>query len=57
MQAAEGGIRGLKVTVALPDAQRAALPLVQQARGAHLFEFDVVVLRPAGRLVACRRDD
>ena len=43
VQATEGGRRGLRVTVTLPEAARASVQAVEQALAAYLFEAQVSV--------------
>jgi fatty-acyl-CoA synthase len=45
VRASEGGRRGLRVNVTLPEAARASVPVVEQALAAYLFETQVVVGR------------
>jgi fatty-acyl-CoA synthase len=41
VQVSEGGRRGMQVTVTLPEAARLAVPVVEQALAAYLFEAQV----------------
>jgi fatty-acyl-CoA synthase len=43
VQASEGGRRGLRVSVVVPPAARHAVPAIEQALSAYLFETQVVV--------------
>jgi fatty-acyl-CoA synthase len=44
VQAGEGGPRGMKVSVSLPEAQHDALSSVHAALSAHLFEVEVLLV-------------
>ena len=43
VQVSEGGRRGMRVRVTLPEAGRASVPVVEQALAAYLFEAQVVI--------------
>ncbi|MEP7300020.1 MAG: AMP-binding protein [Caldimonas sp.] len=43
VQVSEGGRRGMKVSVSLPQASRLAVPVVEQALASYLFEVQVEV--------------
>ena len=43
VQVSEGGRRGMRVSVTLPQAARSSVPAVQQALAAYLFEAQVTV--------------
>jgi fatty-acyl-CoA synthase len=43
VRASEGGRRGLRVSVTLPEAARASVPAVEQALAGYLFETQVSV--------------
>ena len=43
VQASEGGRRGLRVSVVVPQAARPAVPAIEQALSKYLFETQVVV--------------
>ncbi len=43
VQAHEGGRKGLRISVTLPEAARLSVPLVEQALAAYLFETQVAV--------------
>ena len=43
VQVSEGGRRGMRVSVTLPEAARLRAPAVEQALASYLFEAQVVV--------------